>query len=86
MLRFAEHKAQKLKLEQLCLNARKGTFIIDWYRRHGYEIYDENCEYSNGQTVGMYKNLDQIAWNPTLKIDELWLQDFTKYGVISATK
>lgn len=59
ILRFAEHKAQKLKLEQLCLNARKGTFLIDWYRRHGYEIYDENCEYSNGQTVGMYKNLDQ---------------------------
>ena len=58
MLRFAEHKANELKLEQLCLNARKGTFLIDWYRKHGYKIYDENCEYSKGQTVGMYKDLD----------------------------
>jgi hypothetical protein len=37
------------------LCARKGTFLIPWYQRNGYEIYDENPEYSKGQTVAMNK-------------------------------
>ena len=39
--------------EQVYLCARKGTFLIPWYERHGYKIYDENPEYSKGQTVAM---------------------------------
>ena len=58
MLTFAEEKARELKLEQTYLCCRKGTFLIDWYRRHGYEVYDENCEYSNGQTVAMNKYIN----------------------------
>ena len=58
MLMFAEEKAKKLGLKQVALGARKGTFLIPWYQRHGYEIYDENPEYSKGQTVAMNKYLD----------------------------
>ena len=55
MLMFAEEKAKKLGLKQVVLCARKGTFLIPWYQRNGYEIYDENPEYSKGQTVAMNK-------------------------------
>ena len=53
--RDAEEKAKELGLKQVVLCARKGTFLIPWYQRRGYEIYDENPEYSKGQTVAMNK-------------------------------
>ena len=55
LLMFAEEKAKELGLKQVVLCARKGTFLIPWYQRRGYEIYDENPEYSKGQTVAMNK-------------------------------
>jgi hypothetical protein len=55
MLTFAEDKAKKAGCEQVYLCARKGTFLIPWYERRGYKIYDENPEYSKGQTVAMNK-------------------------------
>ena len=58
LLMFAEEKAKQLGLKQVVLCARKGTFLIPWYQRRGYEIYDENPEYSKGQTVAMNKYFD----------------------------
>ena len=55
LLMFAEEKARELGLTQVVLDARKGTFLIPWYQRRGYEIYDENPEYSEGNTVAMNK-------------------------------
>ena len=55
MMTFAEEKAKKAGCEQVYLCARKGTFLIPWYERRGYKIYDENLEESNGQTVAMNK-------------------------------
>ena len=55
MLTFAEDKAKKAGCEQVYLCARKGTFLIPWYERRGYKIYDENPEYSKGATVAMNK-------------------------------
>ena len=55
LLMFAEEKAKELGLKQVVLCARKGTFLIPWYQRNGYEIYDENPEYSKGNTVAMNK-------------------------------
>ena len=55
MLTFAEDKAKKAGCEQVYLCARKGTFLIPWYERRGYKIYDDNPEYSKGQTVAMNK-------------------------------
>ena len=51
----APKKAKKAGCEQVYLCARKGTFLIPWYERRGYKIYDENPEYSKGQTVAMNK-------------------------------
>lgn len=58
LLMFVEDKARKLRLEQVYLTCRKNTFLVDWYQRYGYTIYDENVEESKGQTVAMYKYLD----------------------------
>ena len=58
MLTFAEDKAKEAGCEQVYLCARKGTFLIPWYERRGYKIYDENLEESKGQTVAMNKYLD----------------------------
>ncbi len=55
MLEKAESIARDLNLEQIYLQARKGTFVVDWYRRHGFEIYDENPEDGGGQVVAMNK-------------------------------
>lgn len=55
MLEKAESIAMDLNLEQIYLQARKGTFVVDWYRRHGFEIYDENPEDGGGQVVAMNK-------------------------------
>ena len=55
LLQKVESIARELNLDQIYLQARKGTFVVDWYRRHGFEIYDENPEESEGQTVGMNK-------------------------------
>lgn len=55
LLQKVESIARELDLDQIYLQARKGTFVVDWYRRHGFEIYDENPEDSEGQTVGMNK-------------------------------
>jgi len=55
MLTFAEDKAKKAGCKQVYLGAKKGTFLIPWYERRGYKIYDENPEYSKGQTVNMNK-------------------------------
>ena len=59
MLKFAEEKAKELGLKQVVLCARKGTFLIPWYQRNGYKIYDENPEYSKGNTVAMNKYFDE---------------------------
>lgn len=55
LLQKVESIARELNLDQIYLQARKGTFVVDWYRRHGFEIYDENPEDSEGQNVGMNK-------------------------------
>lgn len=55
LLKLAEEKAKEVGLKQVVLCARKGTFLIPWYQRNGYEIYDENPEYSKGNTVAMNK-------------------------------
>ena len=57
MLTFAEDKAKKAGCEPVYLCARKGTFLIPWYERRGYNVYDDNPEYSKGQTVAMNKYL-----------------------------
>ena len=59
MLTFAEDKAKKAGCEQVYLCARKGTFLIPWYERRGYKIYDDNPEYSKGQTVAMNKYFEE---------------------------
>lgn len=61
LLRVAEEKAKTLGLEQVYLYCRKGGFLVDWYRRRGYEIYNEHPEYSQGQTVGLRKILSDGA-------------------------
>ena len=58
LLKLAEEKAMEIGLKQVVLCARKGTFLIPWYQRNGYEIYDENPEYSKGNTVAMNKYFD----------------------------
>lgn len=50
-----EHMARRIGLKQIYLDARKGTFVIDWYRKLGFEIYEENPEHSKGNTVCMNK-------------------------------
>lgn len=57
LLMVVENHAKMLGLTQVVLCARKDTFLIPWYQRKGYEIYDENPEYSKGQTVAMNKYL-----------------------------
>jgi len=57
LLKVAEEHARKLCCEQVYLEARKGTFLIPWYERRGYKIYDENPEDSKGNTVLMHKFL-----------------------------
>ena len=55
LVRLAEDYAEQLGLEQVYLCARKHTFLVDWYRRLGYKVYDDNPEYSKGKTVAMNK-------------------------------
>lgn len=55
LLQKVESIARELDLDQIYLQARKGTFVVDWYRRHGFEIYDENPEDGGGQVVAMNK-------------------------------
>ena len=55
LLKTVESKARQIGLQQIYLEARKGTFVIDWYRRLGFEIYDENPKESKGNTVMMNK-------------------------------
>ncbi len=57
LLTLAEETAKQLGCEQVYLCARKGTFLIPWYERRGYNVYDDNPEYSKGQTVAMNKYL-----------------------------
>ena len=73
MLEKAESIARNLNLEQIYLQARKGTFVVDWYRRHGFEIYDENPEDGGGQVVAMNKwlkheKLGRLANNVVKKL------------------
>lgn len=60
MLAFAEDKAKKEGCNQTYLCARKDTFLVPWYERRGYKIYDENPEDSNGLTVAMNKYFDNV--------------------------
>lgn len=56
LLKLAEEKAKEIGLKQVVLGAEKGSFLIPWYQRNGYKIYDENPEYSKGNTVAMNKH------------------------------
>ena len=58
-----EELAQELGLEQTVLNALKNSWRIEWYRRLGYEIYDDTAE--EGHVVSMQKFLET-------KKSELW--------------
>ena len=55
LMKMVEELAKKQGCEQVYLTAAKGTFLIPWYRKLGFEIYDENPEYSEGNTVAMNK-------------------------------
>ena len=57
MLMFAEEKAKELGLQQVVVVARKDTFLIPWYQRCGYEIYDDNVKESEGRTAALNKYL-----------------------------
>jgi N-acetylglutamate synthase-like GNAT family acetyltransferase len=59
MLKFAEEKAKELGLQQVVVVARKGTFLIPWYQRCGYEIYDDNVKESEGRTAALNKYFSQ---------------------------
>lgn len=65
LLFMCEQYARQLGLQQVVLCARKGTWLIDWYKRRGYEIYDENPEYSKGKTVAMQKIFEDMP--PTVE-------------------
>ena len=56
LMKMVEELAKKQGCEQIYLCAAKGTFLIPWYRKLGFEIYDENPEYSEGNTVAMNKH------------------------------
>lgn len=56
----AEQYARQLGLEQVVLCCRKGTWLVGWYERRGYKIYDDKSEYSNGQTVAMQKIFEDM--------------------------
>ena len=47
-------RRKKAGCEQVYLAPEKGR-SSPWYERRGYKIYDENPEYSKGQTVAMNK-------------------------------
>ncbi len=57
LMKLVEELARKRGLEQIYLCARKGTFLIPWYRKLGFEIYDEDPEGQQGFTVSMNKML-----------------------------
>lgn len=57
LMKRVERVAREQGLEQIYLSARKGTFLVPWYRKLGFEIYDENPEGQQGFTVSMNKKL-----------------------------
>lgn len=57
LMKMVEELAKKKGCEQIYLGAAKGTFLIPWYRKLGFEIYDENSEGQEGFTVSMNKML-----------------------------
>ena len=48
LMKMVEELAKKQRCEQIYLCAAKGTFLIPWYRKLGFEIYDENPEGQEG--------------------------------------
>ena len=59
LMKEVEAFARKLDLGSIYLDARKGTFLIDWYRRLGFSIYNDNCEHTKGNCVAMCKWLKE---------------------------
>lgn len=57
LMKMVEELAKKQGCEQVYLGAAKGTFLIPWYRKLGFEIYDENPEGQEGYVVSMNKML-----------------------------
>ena len=55
LMKMVEELAKKQGCEQIYLCAAKGTFLIPWYRKLGFEIYDENPEGQEGYVVSMNK-------------------------------
>ena len=55
LIKMVEELAKKQGCEQVYLGAAKGTFLIPWYRKLGFEIYDENPEGQEGYVVSMNK-------------------------------
>jgi N-acetylglutamate synthase-like GNAT family acetyltransferase len=55
LMKMVEELAKKQGCEQVYLGAAKGTFLIPWYRKLGFEIYDENPEGQEGYVVSMNK-------------------------------
>lgn len=55
LMKMVEELAKKQRCEQIYLCAAKGTFLIPWYRKLGFEIYDENPEGQEGYVVSMNK-------------------------------
>ena len=53
LLHFLDQVANLRSKKKAVVIAR--TFLIPWYERRGYKIYDDNPEYSKGQTVAMNK-------------------------------
>lgn len=55
LMKMVEELAKKQGCEQVYLGAAKGTFLIPWYRKLGFDIYDENPEGQEGYVVSMNK-------------------------------
>lgn len=55
LMKMVEELAKKQRCEQIYLCAAKGTFLIPWYRKLGFKIYDENPEGQEGYVVSMNK-------------------------------
>lgn len=55
LMKMVEELAKKQGCEQIYLCAAKGTFLIPWYRKLEFEIYDENPEGQEGYVVSMNK-------------------------------
>ena len=55
LMKMVEELAKKQGCEQVYLGAAKGTFLIPWYRKLGFEIYDENPEGQEEYVVSMNK-------------------------------